>query len=66
MVNEDEIYPLYRFTKGFIERAEACCDKDHSHEPLLVDFKKAIETFDKLERGYAERYEKEKNNESVV
>ncbi len=62
MINDEEMYPFYKFTKRFIEKAEACCKKDHSHEPLLIDFKKAIEIFDSLGRSYAERYEKEKQD----
>jgi hypothetical protein len=68
-VNEEvseHIYQLYRGAKRLIERTEGCCEKDHSDEPLFIEWKEAIRIFDGLGRGYAERYEKEKNNESVV
>ncbi len=57
----DPLYDFYRYTKRLIERGE-CCDKDHSDDPLLKEFKDAIETLDGFGREYAERYEKEKEN----
>jgi len=54
---KDEIYELYRFARKIIER----CEKDHADE--LKHFKDAVEMFDSLGRGYAERYEKEKNDD---
>ncbi len=64
MSKDDDIYEAYKLTKRFIERVE-CCDKDHSHEPLFKELHDAIKTFDSLGRGYAERYEKEKQDASV-
>ncbi len=57
-------YQLYKIAKNLIERTESCCEKDHSHEPMFQEWKEAIRFFDSLGRGYAERYEKEKSNES--
>ena len=59
-------YMLYRGAKKLIERAEKCCEKDHSNELMFQEWKEAIKLFDSLGRGYAERYEKEKNNECAV
>lgn len=59
-------YQLYRSAKRFIERTEACCEKNHSDEPIFKEWQDAIRIFDSLGRGYAERYEKEKDNEQVV
>lgn len=56
-------YQLYKYVKKFIERAKKCCEKDHSDEPVFKEWTQAIDTFDSLGRGYAERYEKEKENE---
>lgn len=64
-MNED-VYKIYRATKRLIERTEACCEKDHSEAELFKGWKDAIASFDKAGRGYAERYDKEKNNEPVV
>ena len=64
MTVKDNIYEGYRLVRRLIERSEACCEKDHKHEPLFKDWQKAINIFDNLDAGYAERYEKEKNNES--
>lgn len=57
---QDDIYELYRIAKKLIERTQGCQDKDHSHEPVFKEWQEAIEIFDSLGRGYAERYEKEK------
>lgn len=62
----ENIYQLYKASKRLIKRIEGCCEKDDSHEPLFVEWKEAIRIFDSLGRGYAERYEKEKNDESSV
>lgn len=59
-VPSDEIYELYRLAKKLIERTEACEEKDHGHEPMFKEWKDAIDIFDSLGRGYAERYEQEK------
>lgn len=56
----DEIYELYKIAKKLIERTEACREKDHSDEPMFAEWKEAINIFDSLGRGYAERYEKER------
>ena len=67
MINEEEIYPLYKFMKKFIEKVEACEARENiCYQLLLVDFEKAIVCFDKAGKGYKERYEKEKNNESSM
>lgn len=65
MTEIDSTYEAYRIAKRLIERTEACCEKDHSGEPLFKEWKEAIKIFDSLGRGYAERYEKEKNNAAV-
>lgn len=60
----DVTYQTYKFVKNFIEKREKCCEKDHVYDEYSFEnFKKAIEIFDGLGRGYAERYEKEKKNE---
>jgi hypothetical protein len=56
----DPIYQLYKHTKKMIEKADACCEKDHSDEVLFKEWRDAIETFDSLGRGYARQYEREK------
>ncbi len=61
--NIELIYQLYKSTKNLIESAKACCEKDHSEDPAFKHFQDAIEIFDGLDRGYAERYEEEKKNE---
>lgn len=63
-MNED-VYTLYKMTKRLIERTEACCEKDHSDEELFKEWKNAIKFFDASDKGYAERYEKEKQDASV-
>ena len=65
MTEIDSTYEIYHFAKRLIERAEACCEKDHSNEPLFKELEKAIKIFDSLGRGYAERYEKEKQDAAV-
>ncbi len=65
MTEIDKIYQAYRIAKQLIEKAKACCEKDHSGEPLFKDLEEAIKTFDSLGRGYAERYEKEKQDAAV-
>lgn len=64
-MNED-VYKLYKYTKSIIERASRCCNKDHSGEETFQYFEKAIAFFDASDKGYAERYEKEKKDEQVV
>lgn len=63
MNQSDDTYEAYRMAKRLIERTEACCEKNHSDEPLFKEWKEAIKIFDSLGRGYAERYEQEKKNE---
>ncbi len=58
-MNEDT-YEVYKMAKNLID-CSACCGKDHSDEPIFKEWKEAIKIFDSLGRGYAERYEKEKN-----
>lgn len=58
-INEIE-YQLYKSCKKMIERTKRCCEKNHSDEPIFKEWKDAIKIFDGLDRGYAERYEKEK------
>ena len=65
MTEIDSTYEIYRFAKRLIERAEACCEKDHSGELLFKDLEEVIKTFDSLGQGYAERYEKEKQDAAV-
>lgn len=60
MNNIDETYEVYKMVKNLIEKTEACCEKDHSNEPMFEEWKKTIKIFDCLGREYAERYEKEK------
>lgn len=62
----ESIYELYKLTKRLIERTEKCCEKDHSGEELFKEWKKAITFFDAADKGYGERYEKEKNNEQAI
>lgn len=62
----DESYELYKYTKLLIEKADACCNVDHSDDERYVFFKSSIEYFDEANRGYAERYEKEKQNLSQI
>jgi hypothetical protein len=57
-------YQLYKCTKILIERSEAWCQKHNDYELMNNHWKKAVEIFDSLDLGYAERYEKEKENES--
>ncbi len=59
-------YMLYRGARKIIERGETCCKKDHSHEPLFQEYKELIRLFDRLGRGYAERYEKEKKMQELI
>jgi hypothetical protein len=53
-------YQLYKATKQLIERTN-CCDKDHSDEELFKKWYETIKTFDNFGRGYAERYQREKD-----
>jgi hypothetical protein len=61
VTKNDDTYAFYRFAKNIIERAERCCEKDHSEE--LKHWKDAVEAFDSLGKGYAELYKKEQENE---
>jgi hypothetical protein len=61
MSKNDLTYEAYRMAKRLIERTKACCEKDHSDEPLFKEWEEAVKLFDSLGRGYAERYEQEKN-----
>lgn len=64
MVNKDEIYPLYKFSRKFIEKVEKIkAEQSICYEALAIDFRKAVKTFDELSKNYAERYEKEKEDE---
>jgi hypothetical protein len=56
----DTIYQIYKLTKQMIEKADKCCEKDHSEEAPFKEWREAIESFDSLGRGYAEQYEREK------
>lgn len=60
---DETTYKAYKLAKRLIERAEKCCEKDHSGDELFIEWKCAISFFDKADKGYAERYEKEKSNE---
>ncbi len=63
----DLIYELYKQCKKLIEIGDIKSKEGLiDYRPILKDWRKAIKTFDKLGRGYAERYEKEKNNEPNV
>ena len=57
---KDLIYEIYKTTKRLIERTDACCDKDDSHEELFQEWREAIKSLDECHRGYAERYKREK------
>lgn len=57
-------YMLYRGAKKLVEIEEKRCDTNYSDFLMFQDLRNAIKIFDGLGRGYAERYEKEKNNES--
>lgn len=61
----ENIYVAYKMCKNLIERSEACCEKDHGDEPLFKEWKSAIGYFDSTNKGYAERYEKEKKDAAV-
>jgi len=63
-MNED-VYNLYKYVRSIIERASRCCNKDHSGDETFQYFKNAIEFFDASDKGYAERYEKEKQDATV-
>jgi len=58
----EDIYNLYKHTRQILEKADLCCDSDHSDDERYLFFKSAIEHFDAAKRGYAERYEKEKQD----
>lgn len=64
----EDTYIAYKMAKNLIEKSENCCEKKHCDDPLFKEWEEAIRIFDSLNRGYAERYEKEKNDElfSVV
>lgn len=61
----DPTYELYKTFSKFIERAENCCDKDHSSDEFFVVSKSLISNLDAIDKGYAERYEKEKVDEDI-
>ncbi len=62
----ETIYQTYKIVKRLIEKSEACCNKDHSDEPIFKKWKTAIHHFDSTGKGYAERYAKEKENDTVA
>lgn len=62
MTDTEDTYQIYRLTKRIVEKAIANSGKDQSGQAAYVHFEKAIKIFDSLDRGYAERYEKEKND----
>jgi hypothetical protein len=59
----ETVYALYKIARNIVERAEKCCDKDHTGEETFEYFKKGVAFFDASDKGYAERYEKEKKDE---
>lgn len=60
---KEDVYQAYKHCRSIIDRASKCCDKDHSNDELFKEFKKAIEFFDASDKGLAERYAKEKEDE---
>jgi hypothetical protein len=61
----DELYELYEFFKIAVERGEICCEKNHNNDPDFQNLKKLVQGFENLNIGYAERYEKEKQDAVV-
>lgn len=54
-------YQLYKTAKRFIERVDGWHEKYPDEEFLFKEWQEGVDIFDGLNRGYAERYEKEKN-----
>jgi hypothetical protein len=59
----EQLYKTYKLSKQLIEIAKNCCNKDHTEEELFKVWKTFIECIDEIDKGYDERYEKEKSSE---
>lgn len=55
-------YRVYKEARDLMEKANECCDKDHSEAPLFMICKNLIEQLHELSPNYKEYYEQENLN----